>query len=222
MLIWCKKMLKGNLGFLCFISLMLVFRSAVADWNSVPTGSMLPTIVEGDRIWVDKLAYDVRLPFTHISLKHLGDPARGDIIVFDSAAAGKTMVKRVVALPGDRVQMRDNRLTINGQALAYRLEEMSLQQQFGGWEPEEDLLGVLHSIRLGATQSPLANFDAVTVPAGHYLVLGDNRDNSADSRVIGFIPRNEILGRTRSVVLSLDYEDYYLPRKARFFHPLAG
>lgn len=83
------KLLRENRSLLLFILLMSVFRSAVADWNTVPTGSMKPTIVEGDRILVDKAAYDIRLPFTHISLVKLADPQRGDIIVFDSAAAGK-------------------------------------------------------------------------------------------------------------------------------------
>jgi len=101
-------------GFALFVILMIIFRSALADWNTVPTGSMKPTIVEGDRIFVNKLAYDLRVPLTHISIYKFGDPKRGDIVVFDSKAADTRLVKRVIGLPGDVVEMRNNRLTING------------------------------------------------------------------------------------------------------------
>src|SRR3546814_19704687 len=89
---------------------------AVADWNVVPTGSMQPTIRIGDRILVDKLAYDVRLPLTHVSLLHLADPQRGDLVVLDSQAAHERLVKRVISLPGDEVAMPCNVLFINGHA----------------------------------------------------------------------------------------------------------
>src|SRR6266576_5079250 len=106
-------------GFALFIVLMMIFRSALADWNVVPTGSMKPTIIEGDRILVNKLAYDFKVPLTHISVYKFADPGRGDIIVFDSRAANTRLVKRVIGLPGDTVEMRANRLTINGIAARY-------------------------------------------------------------------------------------------------------
>ena len=84
----------------------------------------------------------------------------------------------------------------------------------------ENLLGERHFIRIDKPGSRLSNFQSVEVPAEHYLVLGDNRDNSADSRVIGFVPRYEIVGRSRSVVLSLNYDNFHIPRKNRFFHAL--
>src|SRR6187402_3582202 len=90
---------KENKSFFIFVVLMLVFRSALADWNTVPTGSMKPTILEGDRIAVNKLAYDLRVPFTAISLLKLADPERGDIVVFESKASAKRLVKRVIGLP---------------------------------------------------------------------------------------------------------------------------
>ena len=101
-------------GFALFVVLMVVFRSALADWNVVPSGSMKPTILEGDRILVNKLAYDLRIPLTHITIHTFADPKRGDIVVFDSSAADTRLVKRVIGLPGDTVLMRDNRLIING------------------------------------------------------------------------------------------------------------
>src|SRR5215472_4750614 len=101
-------------GFALFVVLMIIFRSALADWNVVPSGSMKPTILEGDRILVNKVAYDLRIPLTHIAIHNFADPKRGDIIVFDSSAAGTRLVKRVIGLPGDTVSMTDNRLAING------------------------------------------------------------------------------------------------------------
>ena len=85
------------------------FRSAVADWNDVPTGSMRPTIVEGDRIFVDRRAYDVRVPFTTVSLSRHDDPARGDIVVFPSPVDGRLLIKRVAGVPGDHVRLFDGR-----------------------------------------------------------------------------------------------------------------
>lgn len=210
---WFSNLWKGNRFFIVFIVLMCLFRSAVADWNSVPTGSMLPTIVEGDRIFVNKMAYDIRLPFTHISLLKLADPQRGDIVVFDSGVSDKRLVKRVVGVPGDIVEMQNNVLWINGKQLAYR----DMPASAPATDKLENLLGVEHTVRI---HTPRSGFHPVRVPEGHYLVLGDNRDNSADSRAIGFVPRHEIVGRSRHVVMSLNYDNFYLPRPDRFFHAL--
>jgi len=214
---WFYNTLKENKGLLLFIILMSVFRSAVADWNEVPTGSMQPTIVEGDRILVNKMAYDIRIPFTHVSIIKRADPVRGDIVVFDSEQSGKRLVKRVIGIPGDMVEMKNNVLIINGEEIAYR----DIDHSGKGGDKIENLMGIKHIVRIKETNSNyLSTFKAVRVPEGHYLVLGDNRDNSADSRVIGFVPRQEIVGRSRDVVMSLDYENFYLPRSERFFHAL--
>jgi len=209
-------LIRENRVFLLFLLLMLLFRSAVADWNDVPTGSMKPTILEGDRILVNKLAYDVRIPFTHISLLQLANPERGDIIVFDSEVSDKKLVKRVVGIPGDTLELSNNILTINGSQLDYTVLKSGDKETYA----LEDLFGVEHVIKVKNQGSHLSSFNAVTVPPGFYLVMGDNRDNSADSRVIGFVPRNEIVGRSRHVVLSLNYDNYFLPRSDRFLHAL--
>jgi len=212
-----RKVWREYRGLAAFLVLMAIFRSALADWNVVPTGSMKPTIVEGDRILVNKLAYDLKLPLTHISLHRFGDPMRGDIVVFDSRAADTRLVKRVIGLPGDTVQMRDNRLTINGIAARYSGIEYEPDATFA----TESYLNMSHRIELArAGASRFSTFGPVTVPPDHYLVLGDNRDNSADSRYYGFIPRDEIVGNAKTVVLSLDYDDYYIPRAQRFLRPL--
>jgi signal peptidase I len=204
-------------GFAVFVVLMLIFRSALADWNVVPTGSMKPTILEGDRILVNKLAYDFKVPLTHIALYKFADPRRGDIVVFESKAADTRLVKRMIGLPGDTVEMRDNRLTINGIEARYSNVENAADSIFA----IESYGSMSHRIELARTRSSrLSTFGPVTVPKEHYLVLGDNRDNSADARVYGFIPRDEIVGNARTIVLSLDYDHYYIPRAGRFFRTL--
>lgn len=209
--------LRDHKGFLLFIVLMVVFRSAVADWNDVPSGSMEPTILTGDRILVNKLAYDVRLPLTHISLYRLAEPQRGEIVIFDSKAAERRLVKRVVGIPGDTVQMIEDRLWVNGEPARYS----DVQYDDGALLARENLPGSSHIVRIDSARAGLArSFGPVTVPENHYLMLGDNRHNSADSRFYGFVPRGEIVGRSRTVVLSLDPDNFYMPRVDRFVDPL--
>lgn len=209
------KLWKENKGFILFIALMFVFRSAIADWNHVPSGSMEPTIRIGDRLLVDKMAYDIRVPFTNISLWKLDDPERGDIIIFDSEITGKRMVKRVVGMPGDEVAMRNNILIINGKIMQYQDYAISEYDQ----AYIENLLGIEHQINIKGS-SRLQNFGPEIVPEGHYFAMGDNRNNSSDSRVIGAIPRGEIVGKSERVIVSFDYNDYYLPRSDRWLTPL--
>lgn len=218
------KFLLRNRGFITFMLCMVVFRSAVADWNVVPTGSMQPTIRIGDRILVDKLAYDVRLPLTHVSLLHLADPQRGDIVVLDSQAAHERLVKRVIGVPGDEVAMRGNVLFINGHAASYTTNhDQGVHDDLrdpAHYEIER-YGSVRHAIRLSDHHpSPVSNFGPVNVPPGQYLLLGDDRDNSMDSRYFGFFARSAIVGRAHHVVVSLDPEHHYLPRNERFGIPL--
>ena len=214
---WLKKLWREYRGFTLFVILMVIFRSALADWNTVPTGSMKPTILEGDRIFVNKLAYDLRVPLTHVSIFRIADPKRGDIVVFDSKAADTRLVKRVIGLPGDIVEMQDNRVRINGVEARYSNVEYTAEAIFA----VESYAGMAHRIEMAPTGvGYFSSFGPVKVPQGHYLVLGDNRDNSADSRVRGFIPRGEIVGEARTVVLSVNYDRYYLPRVDRFFRDL--
>ena len=205
-----------NKSIFIFVVLMMFFRSAVADWSDVPTGSMKPTIVEGDRIFVNKMAYDIRVPFTHISLAKLSDPSTGDIVIFDSKASEQRLVKRVIGVPGDKVAMVNNQLVINGKVLDYQVEqELDDKVIF-----TEQLANYSNRIQVTKNLTPLSAFSSVTVPEDQYLVLGDNRNNSADSRVIGFVPRDEIVGKSTHVVFSLDYDQYFLPRADRFWQQL--
>jgi len=222
-----KKLLAIFKGWVCPILVALTvagsFKSAIADWNTVPSGSMKPTIVEGDRILVNKLAYDLKVPFTTKHIAEWGEPQRGDIVVFYSPADGKRLVKRVIGLPGDTIFMEDNRLFINGMAVQY--ESADTQDQIlasnkgveDGYSVKEDLPGRSHSLMLNPQIQSRRSFSPIAIPAGYYFMMGDNRDNSADSRYIGLVERSRIVGRATDVVISLDLNNMYTPRWERFF-----
>ncbi len=208
--------LKNHRGFLLFLLLLGVFRGAIADWSPVPTGSMKPTIVEGDVIWVNKVAYDLHLPFTSVQLARLHEPARGDIVVFNSDKADKRLVKRIMGLPGDTVAMDKNQLIVNGQYAHYEVAGHSVV----GGDLTESYQQLTHAIRLSIVPGRLDSFGPIQIPDNLYLMLGDNRDNSADSRVYGLVPRHEIVGRASHVLMSLNPERLFLPRLDRFVKPL--
>lgn len=217
-------------GFLTFIACMLVFRSAIADWNHVPSSSMLPSILIGDRVIVNKLAYDLRIPFTFTRVTQWADPERSDIVTFESPKDGRLMIKRVVGVPGDTVALRNNQLSINGQQAQYATEPHQmlpddLLQPLSHTEViRETIMGKQRPIMLYKQKPPwiASSFGPITVPDGHYLMLGDNRDNSGDYRVVGFVPRAAILGRASSVAFSFDVDNYYLPRGDRLMQSLRG
>ncbi len=211
---------------LVFFGLMMVFRSALADWMYVPTGSMNPTIVEGDRILVNKVAYGLRIPFTTIRLTHGEDPQRGDVVIFSSPKDGTTLVKRVIGVPGDTIAMRDEQLIVNGETVGYyssAQDDVDLPDATRDMHHEifsEGLAQRPHPIMLLPDRRADRTFGPVTVPAGHYLMLGDNRDNSEDSRYIGFASRDAIVGRAFAVAYSLDRDHWYRPRLDRTFTTL--
>jgi signal peptidase I len=214
-------------GPLAFVILMCCFRSAWADWVTVPTGSMNPTILEGDRLLVDKLAYGLRVPFTLIHLTAGEDPVRGEIVVFDSPRDGTSMVKRVVGVPGDTVELNGETLLVNGRRAHYSEGDPAvlrgLLAETVAQDPvvlREEGIGHDHHILLLPARAGLTSFGPMTVPEGMYVMLGDNRDNSADSRYFGFVPRRNIVGRATRVVASFNPDRYYAPRADRFFTPL--
>lgn len=208
------------------IAIMAPLRSAVADWNDVPTGSMKPTILEGDRVVVNKLAYDLKIPFTTRHLAQWDDPVRGDIVVFWSPADGKRLVKRVVAVPGDTVELRENVVFINGVPAEYGplseevIEDMQAFDRLGSEFASETIGSRSHAVMARTNAPSMRSFGPVTVPAENYFVMGDNRDESYDSRWIGFIERRRIVGEAVAVAFSLDRDRYYRPRLSRFFEGL--
>jgi signal peptidase I len=215
-----KPWIKSWGGTVVFIFLLFAFRSVVADWYQVPTGSMKPTIIEGDRIFVNKLAYDIKVPFTLISLAKWEHPQRGDVVVFDSPDGGPRLVKRVVGLPGDTVLVRNNQLFINNKPAQYRVVDQSKVAQY--WDISNAapvLIGESfdeqppHTITIQPFRHFIAqNYGPVIVPPNNYFMLGDNRDNSADSRFIGPIHEKYILGKANAIVLSLSHLDRFLLR----------
>lgn len=209
-----KILFKENWGFALFVILLFASRSSFADWYLVPTGSMQPTIVEGDRIFVDKMAYRIEFPFTDLVIAKTGEPQRGDIIVFNSEKADTRLVKRLIGLPGDRIAMHNNQLLLNGEKINY------LGDSDHPFRATEKLAGINHLVQFIPVGNAADNFAEVTVPEGHYLVLGDNRNNSVDSRFYGFVPAHEIQGKALKVLVSLDPENYYLPRTERSLLPL--
>ncbi len=227
---WKEKLLafwKGwGISILIAVLIATSFRSAIADWNDVPTGSMIPTIWEGDRIFVNKLAYDFKVPYTTWHIAKWGDPKRGDIVVFFSPADGKRLVKRVIGLPGDEIALWKNQLIINDNKLRYEaipktiVEELAPDDEKSALFFHEQLTETTHPVMITPDRPSAHTFAPMTIPDDHYFMMGDNRDNSADSRFFGFVERKRIVGRATRVVLSLDYEHYYFPRWERFFQPL--
>jgi signal peptidase I len=210
-----------------FLFGMLMFRSAWADWVTVPTGSMNPTIIEGDRVLVNKHVYGVRIPWTLVRLTDGRDPQRGEIVVFDSPANGISLVKRVVGVPGDTIALDEGGLVVNGEHARYESgdvahldpllektrEQLPMVYRESGPIREHDVL----RMPFGSSRQYMR---PIVVPEGMYFMLGDNRDNSADSRYIGFVPRRNIVGRASSVPVSFNPEKYYIPRGDRYFKPL--
>jgi signal peptidase I len=200
---------------------MFSARSSLADWNVVPSGSMQPTILVGDRVLVNKLAYDLKIPFTTWHIAKWSNPQRGDIVVFFSPKDGTRLIKRVIGLPGDIVELRNDRLVINGQPMDYTTLEPQIPGQLSGPERASGIFATeqlpMHAHAVMAINGipAMRSFGPVQVSDGHYFMMGDNRDNSFDSRYFGTVDRSQIVGKATSVVLSLDKSNYWLPRWSR-------
>jgi signal peptidase I len=237
---WKKRISKFFQGWIGSILLAFIiamtFKSIIADWNDVPSGSMKPTIVEGDRIFVNKLAYDLKIPFwpfgqrpyKTIQIIRWGEPKRGDIVVFFSPESGIRLVKRVVGLPDDTIEVQNSYLIINGEKLSYepitqpgfndlRLDERSSHDFY-----METIADKKHAIMISQykrTDGP--PFFKTTIPKNRYVMIGDNRTNSNDSRFWGFVDRRQIVGRAVAIAISRDgslFEGHF--RWHRFFNKL--
>ena len=179
---------RGEWGSMAMIiGLMFVARSSFANHYQVPSGSMEPTLMPGDRVAVNMMAYGLRIPFTNVELVDLGEPKPGDVVVFKSPEDGTRLIKRVVAVGGDRVALSDGRLWINDQPL-FDARQSDLEHFAGGRD--------VH-LNLDAGGGP--DIPTVTIPAGMALVLGDHRGNSHDGRFFGLVPMQSLYGRAEAV-----------------------
>ncbi|WP_092942408.1 signal peptidase I [Roseateles sp. YR242] len=216
-----KAWLRSNRGFLVFLAGFLFFRTAVADWNPVPSGSMRPTILEGDVVFVERIAYDWKLPLTDVSLFRVANPQRGDVVVFSSPRDGTRLIKRIVAVPGDEVEVRNDVLVINGQPATYSapqwLEEtVAPGVHLPAVREVEELLGQRRLVQQLPGVASRRNFGPLKLATDEFFMMGDNRNNSEDSRAIGPVPRRLITGQARRLLVSADITAHWAPRWERF------
>lgn len=215
-----KDWLRANKGFFAFLLLFGIFRTAVADWNPIPSGSMRPNLLEGDVVFVNRLAYDVKIPLTDVSVARTGDPQRGDVVTFSSPKDGTRLIKRIAALPGDTIEMRGERLLVNGEPANYTVlgnatEKMDALGELTALHLQERSGAASYRIQVLPQVAAMRDFGPVKVPADSYLMLGDNRDNSGDSRVFGTVPRALLIGRAERILVSADIKGNWAPRTDR-------
>lgn len=217
--------LRANRNFLLLMAGFLFFRTAIADWNPVPSGSMRPTILEGDVVLVERVAYDWKLPLTDVSVRRVGEPLRGDVVTFSSPRDGTRLIKRIVAVPGDTVELRGDRLTINGIAATYQRvgeapEAVAPGLEVRGVRAVEEWGGQRRIVQFLPDLLARRDFGPVQLPADEFFMMGDNRDNSEDSRFIGLVPRRLIIGQAHRVLVSADINGHWAPRWDRFVAPV--
>jgi signal peptidase I len=204
-------------SFFPVIAFVLVLRSFVAEPFRIPSDSMMPTLLDGDFILVSKFAYGIKLPVINRQIIEVGEPRRGDVVVFrypglgpDDPLRNQDYIKRVIGLPGDRIVVRDRRIFVNDEPVELRpvgpYEVESRTRDYRGYAVLEERLGeVSHRILLGrAPQFAGGPEGEWTVGPGEYFVMGDNRSNSQDSRIWGMVPERNLVGRAFFIWLSWD------------------
>jgi signal peptidase I len=200
-----KALRRDGLFVLVLAATLFAARASLADHYVVPSGSMEPTVAVGDHVCVNKLAYGLRVPESEVYVLPASGPARGDVVVLDSPTDGEVLLKRVAAVPGDRVAVTDGRVTIDridGVAVPpvpAGLTPAASPDERGGDALLEQLGRHVHRVSLDFGGGP--DLPRTVIPAGRYLVLGDNRGNSRDGRYFGLVARGAILGRAEAVCI---------------------
>jgi signal peptidase I len=184
-------------SFFPVVLIVLLVRSFVFEPFRIPSASMMPGLVDGDFIFVDKFSYGLRLPVTNTKILPIGEPRRGDVVVFRLPSNPSVhFIKRLIGLPGDHVLVRDNRITINGVLVPLQPDGVySGGYGFTGAQLALERFGVTQHVVMFAPDRGATDFDTV-VPAGHYFFMGDNRNDSADSRfpLVGLVPEQNLDG----------------------------
>jgi signal peptidase I len=184
--------------------LVVLIRSFLLEPYRIPSASMMPNLIAGDFIAVSKFAYGLRLPILNTRIIPVGEPRRGDVVVFRSPAEHTNLIKRLVGLPGDHVVVHNNRLTINGKPVPLALAgTYGGDDGFYGAQLGRELLDQREHTLLLAAQLPATDFEGI-VPAHAYFFMGDNRNDSADSRFpqVGFVPEENLVGPALVIWLS--------------------
>jgi signal peptidase I len=199
-------------SFFPVLFLVLLLRSFVAEPFRIPSGSMKPTLLEGDLIVVNKFIYGIRLPIIGTKLVAIGNPQRGDIIVFRHLD-NKDLIKRVVGLPGDKIKYIDGNLYINEQQIENKSLGHILDLDVNGIrskliEKTEQLDGIKHQIYLNPRVRESYKYSDMVIPADSYFVMGDNRNNSVDSRYWGVVADKQIIGKAFATWMSWDSNHY--------------
>ncbi|KUJ84367.1 signal peptidase I [Microbulbifer flavimaris] len=194
-------------SFFPVLAIVFILRSFVVEPFQIPSRSMVPTLQVGDFILVNKYAYGLRLPISRKKVLDIGEPERGDVMVFFPPHMNETYyIKRVIGLPGDEIRIEDNVLYINGERASQELIQAlppANPQVEVMWE---EIDGERHLMARHIEPSRFANFSGV-VPEGHYFMVGDNRDNSLDSREWGFVPERDIVGK--AFAIWMHWEDLF-------------
>lgn len=192
-------------SFFPVLLIVFVFRSFLYEPFQIPSGSMIPTLEVGDFILVNKYSYGLRLPVSQSKVVSINNPKRGDVMVFFPPNDDRYFIKRVIGLPGDEVLVNNNIIYVNGeQAEQSTIGTAAENSRFV--VVSENLDGVTHAMQKGVNPGPLGHHYSIKVPAGHYFMMGDNRDNSSDSRVWGPVPEKNIVGK--AVAIWMHWESF--------------
>lgn len=183
---------------------VLVIRSFVFEPFRIPSGSMMPTLVQGDFIFVEKYSYGLRLPVVEKKILETGEPERGDVVVFRLPEDPSiNYIKRVIGLPGDRIEYVDHRLTVNGQIVPLERDAVPVAEAGATPSFTETLDDRVHEILIADPTNSMRD-GVYRVPEDHYFMMGDNRDNSRDSRFLGPIPESNLVGRAVRIWMHMD------------------